>query len=106
MLGEHEPSGLRGFESHLLRMNPKETVGALRGREESGLETEEIIDFCFSVMRESDDKKDQSFAAVVLAGIVKKGLGKRTEEFLNQNPELPIRAWQVLKSAILRMETF
>lgn len=81
-------------------------VKRLWDRRELGLSEEDVIELCFEIMSEHPDKIEQSRAAVVLSGIVKKGLGKRTLDFLKANPHLPARVHQVLRNSIMRMETF
>jgi hypothetical protein len=57
-------------------------------------------------MTEHQNDIEKCRAAVILSGMVKKGLGKRTEEFLAKNKSLPMRVHEVLTSAIMRMESY
>ena len=80
---------------------------------------DEKIELCFEIMelfcniqekaRTIGDLKICCRAAVVLSGIVKKGLGGRTQVFLQQHEKekpLPDRAEEILRNAILRMESY
>lgn len=66
----------------------------------------EIIDLCFRVMREHDSVVEKCRSAVILSAIVKPGLGKRTQQFLKNNPNLPERVNEILSSSMMRMESF
>ena len=96
----------RRFESCLLRMSTLEIMKQLKEREEKGLTADQVVDLCFQAMVVVEDPVEQSRAAVILSGIVQKGLGDRTKEFLSQHPDLPERVHQILGSSIMRMEGF
>ena len=83
-----------------------EIMQQLRDREKIGLSADQIIDLCFSAIEEIDNKVEQSRAAVILSGIVQEGLGIRTQELLDERPDLPERVHQILRASILRMEGF
>jgi len=87
-------------------MTPQEMMGELIRRKESSCFDEETINLCFQVMISHPNKIEKCRAATILSGIVEKGLGKRTQKFLGDNPFLPERVKEVLNSAILRMEGF
>lgn len=87
-------------------MDYEEKARRLRGREDLGLSEGEIIELCFDIVENHQNDIEKCRAAVVLSGIVKPGLGKRTGEFLDKHPDLPERVHEVLKSAIMRMECF
>ncbi|MBU0572803.1 hypothetical protein KKH23_02285 [Patescibacteria group bacterium] len=72
----------------------------------TGDEVDKVIELCFRAMEELENPLDQCRAAVILSGIVQKGLGSRTKEFLDEHAELPERVHEILGSSILRMETF
>ena len=78
----------------------------LKDREKDGLSTDQIIDLCFRAIEEIDNKDEQSRVALILSGIVQKGLSTRTEKLLDERPDLPERVHQLLRSSILRMEGF
>jgi len=77
-----------------------------RNDEDHELSQDEIVELCFAVVEQHPDAMEQCRAAVILSGIVKKGLGKRTQQFLKDNPELPDRVHEILRAAIMRMECF
>jgi len=87
-------------------MDIQEIVEKLGDRENNGLSQDEIIELCFTVIKQHQDVIEQSRAAVILSGIVKKGLGKRTQQFLQENPKLPEDVQNILSNAIIRMECF
>ncbi|MFH1858904.1 MAG: hypothetical protein ABIJ80_01410 [Patescibacteria group bacterium] len=87
-------------------MTIQEMVEKLRGRVENDLSEDEIIELCFTVMQKHNNVVEQSRAAVILSGVVKKGLGKRVLQFLQENPELPRRVHEILNASITRMECF
>lgn len=78
----------------------------LKDREKIGLSTDQTIDLCFSAIKEIDNEVEQCGAAVILPGMVQKGLGTRTKEFLDGRPDLPERVHEILRASILRMETY
>jgi len=83
-----------------------EMVERLKKRNEYNLSFDEVIELCFAVIEQHTDKIEQSRAAVILSGIVKKGLGKRTLQFLEKNQKLPGRVRELLSAAIMRMECY
>jgi len=85
-------------------MTPQKMAEKLKKRMGCGLPTDEVIELCFSVMQQHPEKIEQCRAAVILSGIVKSGLGKRTQDFLDQNKKLPKRAQEILRANIMRME--
>ena len=87
-------------------MTVQEMSKKLQKREDDNLSQDEIIELCFTVIKQHSDIVEQSRAAVILSGIVKKGLGKRTQQFLQENPKLPERVYEVLSTSIMRMECF
>ena len=78
----------------------------LQRRGDDNLSRDEVIELCFTVIKQHSDIVEQSRAAMILSGIVKKGLGKRTKQFLQENPKLPERVYEVLNTSIMRMECF
>lgn len=87
-------------------MKPEEKAEKLQQRQTLGLSDDEVIKLCFDVIAEHPSEIEKCRAAVVLSGIIQKGLGKRTREFLDNHPYLPPRVHEVLRSAIMRMECF
>ena len=87
-------------------MTVHEMAERLKKRKEYDLSFDEVIELCFAVIEQHTDKIEQSRAAVILSGIVKKGLGKRTLRFLKKNPKLPGRVHELLNAAFMRMECF
>ena len=81
-------------------------VERLQKRNEYNLSFDEVIKLCFAVIKQHTDVIEQSRAAVILSGIVKKGLGKRTLRFLKKNPKLPGRVHELLNAAFMRMECY
>ena len=77
-----------------------------REDEDNELPQDEVVELCFTVIEQHPDMVEQCRAAVILSGIVKRGLGKRTQQFLKDNPELPDRVHEILSAAIMRMECF
>jgi len=86
-------------------MNIQEMADMLRNNRDE-LSVDEVIELCFIVMEQHKDVTEQCYAAVILSGLVKPGLGDRVLEFLEDNPQLPARARQLLSANIMRMETF
>lgn len=87
-------------------MDYEEKAKRLWERRELGLPEDEIIELCFDIVENHPSDIEKCRAVVVLSGIIKKGLGKRTKEFLDKHPDLPERAHELLRSAIMRMEGF
>lgn len=87
-------------------MTPKEMAEKLKKRMECHLSTDEIIELSFAVIQQHPERIEQCRAAVILSGIVQKGLGKRTLKFLAENPKLPKRAREILNAGIMRMECY
>ncbi len=87
-------------------MKANEISAKLQKRIENNLTTDVIIDLCFAGIKEHADIIEQSRIAIILSGIVQKGLGKKTWQFLKDNQELPKRVHEILRSAIMRMECF
>jgi len=77
-----------------------------RGANLTGEKVDEVIELCFQAIEEVKDPLDQCRAALRLSGIVQKGLGNRTQEFLDEHSDLPERVYEILGSSILRMEGF
>ena len=67
---------------------------------------DEIIELCFDTLVNCSLIHTQCVAAAFLCRIIKRGLGRRTMEFLDDHPDLPSRARTLLQSNIMRMETF
>lgn len=73
------------------------------------------IDLCFENMelysniapkyRTKENEKDCCYAAVILSGVIQKGLSKRVVDFLS-NHNIPLRAEQLLRANLRRMECF
>lgn len=87
-------------------MDIREMIEKIRKRVELNLSEDEVIELCFIVIQKHNNVIEQSRAAVILSGIVKKGLGKRTLKFLKKNSNLPNRIHEVLNANIMRMECF
>jgi len=85
-------------------MRSTEVINRLKEREV--LTDGEVIDLCFRAMKELTDPKEQSRAALILSGMVQKGLGSKTQEFLEEHSDLPRRVHEILISSVLRMEGF
>jgi hypothetical protein len=78
----------------------------LNQRNRERLFDDRTINLAFDVIKEHPNPTEQCRAAVILSGIVKKGLGRRTKKFLDDNHQLPARAAQILRSSIMRMEGY
>ena len=87
-------------------MNVQEIVKKLQERNINNLSQDEVIELCFVVIRKHPKVIEQCRAAVILSGIIKSGLGKKTKKFLEENPKLPSRVHEILRAAVLRMESF
>lgn len=81
-------------------------VKTLRLRQENGLSTEDVISLCFDVIEYHQDDIEKCRAAVILSGVIYKGLGTRVQKFLSSRPELPARVHEVLEANVMRMECF
>lgn len=72
--------------------------GALRGTAE-----EKFINDCFRVLDEHPTDEGKCRTALILCKIVRRGLKERVEEYLQEHPDLPNRAIQVLQANLMRM---
>lgn len=67
----------------------------------------QTIDLCFEILEKEARIAEQCRIAIILSGMIKKGLGKRTQKFLKANEKrLFGRAKEVLHSSLMRMEGF
>jgi len=102
-------------------MNIQEIARGIRTlhskNESSGEDMQKKIDLCFELLdlycaiqknkRTNANRKDCCYAALILSGVIQKGLGGRVVEFLKYNEEkLPESAVQILRANVLRMESF
>lgn len=87
-------------------MDYEEKAKRLWERRNLGLSDDEIIELCFDIVENHPDDVEKCRAAVVLSGIIQKGLGQRISNFLDKHPDLPERVHELLGSAIMRMECF
>lgn len=87
-------------------MNTTEIKQRLKDREQLSLTPNQIEDLCFMAMETEKSPIEQIRAAVILSGIIRKGLGQRTKVFLEQHPDLPPRAQEILNNSLLRMAGF
>ncbi len=87
-------------------MNVQEMNKKLQERNINNLSQDEVIELCFVVIQKHPKVIEQCRVAVILSGIIKSGLGKKTQKFLKENPKLPSRVNEILSAAVLRMESF
>lgn len=67
----------------------------------------QTIDLCFEILEKEDRIIEQCRTAVILSGMIMKGLGKRTQNFLKANEkQLCERAKEILHSSLMRSEGF
>lgn len=67
----------------------------------------QTIDLCFEILEKEARIIEQCRIAVILSGMIMKGLGKRTQDFLKANEKrLCDRAKEILHSSLMRMEGF
>lgn len=80
-----------------------------RERDEEGLKGEReniFIENCFLLLDKHPSIDGQCRAALMLSRMIKRGLGERTLQFLEDHPALPLRAQQVLVASTMRMDGF
>lgn len=87
-------------------MKPDEMMAELQRRKKNFIFDDETIELCFKIIKDHPNVTEKARAAVILSGIVKKGLGKKTKEFLNEKKDLDPRVRQILSNSIMRMEGF
>lgn len=80
----------------------------LRERQQKFIPNDETIESAFFILKWCPYKKEQCEAALILAITVKKGLGRRVLEFIeNEEKEwLYKRTLEILENSVLRMEGF
>lgn len=67
----------------------------------------QTIDLCFEILEKEYAVVAQCRVALILSGMIMKGLGKRTQNFLKANEKrLCDRAKEILHSSLMRMEGF
>lgn len=87
-------------------MTVEEKMAELKRRKEEQIFDDTTVDLAFEIIKDHPDDKEKCRAAVILSGIVERGLGARTKKFLEDNRSLPDRVQQLLGSAIMRMEGY